>query len=745
HVTLALTVFHPWLLAAGTAMASIPVIIHLLNRLRFKRVVWAAMEFLLAAHRKNARRIRIEQIILLVIRTLIILLLAAALARPVLTGLLGQFGRSATHAIIVMDDSFSMSSQHRGNVEGGSIMLEARQAAARLVEGFDQRDGVSLVLAGSQPHGRITAASYDHPYVLEQIESLRASDSATDMIGALEVAKKIIDESELEQKTVYVFTDNTAVAWTDDAAGTLAKLVAAIAEKATLTVVDFGQPESSNVVVRSLRPDKSVVTTGIDSLFRIEVENFSDQPAADVVVNMAVDGQRLAPVVVGEVPPRKVETRSWSWNFTEPGGHTVAASLREQPGDDLAVDSTRLLAVDVRPAVDVLLVDGEPREGAFRGEVEYLREAIDPRGRDEKRATSYSVRTLRDTEFAAADTDGVDFIALANVASLSGAQVKALERFVEGGGSVMIFLGDQVRIRDYNDALYLNGKGLLPASLGPTLGTTEVGHPEQYTTFDVGHFDHPALARFKAQQGAAGLSSVQVNKYFQLNLPVDDEAVQVILRFANAENSPAVVERRYGRGRVVLVATSADAEWTDFPKLPAYLQLMQEMMKYMMPDVLWRYNRLVDAETQLPVSAADINTSFVMEKPRHETVSLVPSDIGGQRRALVIGDRERAAPGAVLDQSGLYAIRPTRGGTGKEFRLAVNVDTVESELSHLDRDGLLRRLGGVPLVYARGAEGLKQSLLEQEAAGGWARNLLWAMLGLLLVETMLAWLFNRGA
>src|SRR5437016_12394821 len=74
----------PWFFAAGFALASIPIIIHILNRRRFKTVSWAAMEFLLRAMRKNRRRLKFEQWLLLATRCLVLLLVATALARPLL-------------------------------------------------------------------------------------------------------------------------------------------------------------------------------------------------------------------------------------------------------------------------------------------------------------------------------------------------------------------------------------------------------------------------------------------------------------------------------------------------------------------------------------------------------------------------------------------------------------------------------------------------------------------------------------
>src|SRR3954469_17893799 len=97
--------------AAGLAAVSIPIVIHILNRRRFKTVTWAAMEFLLRAMRKNRRRLRFEQWILLATRCLVVVLAGLALARPMgchqstLASLAGQ--RSGLH-IIVIDNSYSM-------------------------------------------------------------------------------------------------------------------------------------------------------------------------------------------------------------------------------------------------------------------------------------------------------------------------------------------------------------------------------------------------------------------------------------------------------------------------------------------------------------------------------------------------------------------------------------------------------------------------------------------------------------
>src|SRR5258708_31670636 len=72
----------PGFFIAGASLAALPIVIHILNRWRYKIVPWAAMEYLLSAMKKNRRRLKFEQWLLLVTRWLLMRLVVLALARP---------------------------------------------------------------------------------------------------------------------------------------------------------------------------------------------------------------------------------------------------------------------------------------------------------------------------------------------------------------------------------------------------------------------------------------------------------------------------------------------------------------------------------------------------------------------------------------------------------------------------------------------------------------------------------------
>src|SRR4051794_35362452 len=98
---------NPWAMVVGGAMVSAPILIHLINRMRFKRVRWAAMEFLLKSQKRNRRRLIIEQLILLALRCLLVLLFGFLMARFV-GETLGRSATTSTTHLVILDDTLSM-------------------------------------------------------------------------------------------------------------------------------------------------------------------------------------------------------------------------------------------------------------------------------------------------------------------------------------------------------------------------------------------------------------------------------------------------------------------------------------------------------------------------------------------------------------------------------------------------------------------------------------------------------------
>src|ERR1051325_11323191 len=144
------------------SLVSIPIIIHLLQRRRYRVVHGGAMEFLRLSQRNRSRRLMIEQLILLLIRCLIPALAILAICRPIVRygGLPIATARGQVHAVIILDNSYSMGYLPSAGPE--TVFDRARKRALDLVErGLRQGDGVSVVLASEPPRILVRKPSLD--------------------------------------------------------------------------------------------------------------------------------------------------------------------------------------------------------------------------------------------------------------------------------------------------------------------------------------------------------------------------------------------------------------------------------------------------------------------------------------------------------------------------------------------------------------------------------------------------------
>src|SRR5215217_8268752 len=169
------------LLLFGLAAVSVPIIIHLLNRRKFQKVVWAAMRFIQTSVERNQRRMRIEDLILLVLRCLLLALLALALARPALKKAgVELFGQSKVTGVIILDNSESM-----GMGDGSVTRFEkARKAAEQALETMPAGSATAVLLASDLVNGVIAEPTFDFNLARKALREAPLTDRATDLLPA---------------------------------------------------------------------------------------------------------------------------------------------------------------------------------------------------------------------------------------------------------------------------------------------------------------------------------------------------------------------------------------------------------------------------------------------------------------------------------------------------------------------------------------------------------------------------------
>src|SRR3954471_16566153 len=258
----------------GLAAASVPIIIHLLNRRKFREMRWAAMRFLMAAIRKNSRRIRIEQWLLLAVRTLLILLVVLAMAKPYLEslGALPVLAGRRTHRVLVLDGSLSMAYA----TSDVTRFEQAKTLAAQLVKDARRGDAISVVLMADPPKVVIGDPSPNHAEVLKEIEEIALPHGGTDLEASFRAIERVLDASTINQKEVVFLTDLQTASWRrpgdDDG---LKRLLAKLeAHKPRSVVIDLGKSGGENRAVTDLRLSQPIVTVDQSTLIQAVVHNY---------------------------------------------------------------------------------------------------------------------------------------------------------------------------------------------------------------------------------------------------------------------------------------------------------------------------------------------------------------------------------------------------------------------------------------------------------------------------------------
>lgn len=682
------------LLAGLSALAAIPIIIWLLNRNRYKVVHWPALEFLLKVLRESKRRLRLREIILLILRTLALACMALALARPSISasGGLEALGlRGSVAAVIVLDHSLSMAAR-----DGAGSRFDAAKARAQeLVGKLPRGSSAALVLMSEVAVAELAEPSQDLAYVAQAIEAAAQGDGGSSVVAGVARALEILAEAG-GRREIYLVTDMQQGAWpaADDRAWRAIADTLAQPGSPALFVCDVGgQPVRDNVQVERFAADDDLVTTDQGVPFTAVLRNRGGAPVNDVQAELWADGpdgqlRKAAGTVVERletVAEVRLEAR------LAPGLRRV--QLRLLP-DRLPADDARYAVVEAVDKVRVLVIDGA--EGARGGGAPFLKAALAPiaamsapdagkpadAGEGFGPADLFRVEVVRPSALAQVDLAAYQAVVLSDPAALPKGLPEALRAWVAEGRGLMLMPGANADSTAWNDGL----AGLAPATItGPVreLIDDKGAKGQGLTTTGL---VHPVVSFFAVPENQPLFSAPRFWRAHGLRAAEGGGTVATF-----ADGTPAIMERTLGRGCVLMTAFPADKTWSDLPLKPAFLVLVRRMVQHAALGNRPALNVRVHDPLRLVVPARLAGARVEATAPDGTRAILNPEPLPDGAARVELADTPAA---------GFYQLK----GGERPWWFAANPLPEESDLAALSRDEAATRLQPAPLRWISAGE-----------------------------------------
>jgi len=702
-------------LLAGLALAVLPLIIHLISKRRARRVRFAAIEFVLRSRKKTARSLRLRQFLLLLVRTLLVAALAFAIAGPFL-------GRGddvpAGDAPLVIVVGLDVSASMRAELDGRTAFELARRRAAKKVAGTSADVRFAAVSCGDVVRDLVPEPTFDRALVLAALDQLEPGWGSSDLVACAARAAELALRPEGEgAREVAIVSDLAAHAFAGVASaradGVRVEWVPATDEKEP--------PPNHGFTALSL---ERTAAQGEGVEVQFTVSRFGGVPA-EVPVDLIVDGQRVSRVTVPLTDGAR-EQRTLAHSFAVEDERRAAEARVVLPDDALDFDNEVRLPVTLAPPVSVLIVDGAPQPVPFRDEVYYLSSAL-----TQKKAGEATLRTqvLGPAEVDAGRLAGARVVVLANVARLEAMAAAALADFVEAGGGLLVTSGDQMDIEWYNTHL----ARLLPGRLRGAKGQALLEDAQVAAVLGLAGFSsqHPVFRGIVADDAAGLVGLGRVRTHTTMLLEPDATADRaVLMRFTN--EAPALLERQVGAGRVMLLATTIDRDWSDLAIRPGFLPLAQQMVLHLAGAL---------GEGRSPL--VTVGQSRMLVLPRGAARLEVRAPSGDRRTVSPAPGTTPRADGSVLapfdevDEPGLYRVFVQfEGGDDKELlrqRFTALPDAGESDLRRADDETLV---AAVP----KGATATGGSHRDDEVPL-WP----WLLLGVIGLVLFESWVLRRAS
>ncbi|HPR86432.1 MAG TPA: BatA and WFA domain-containing protein [bacterium] len=526
----------------GLAAAALPILIHLFTRAKAKPIPFSSLRFLKQLQNQQIRRVKIRQILLLLLRTLAVLCLVLAFARPTCRSRAGADTRSRTSAVILLDNSVSMAV-----AEGGRTLLEtAQNTVGTILAQMQPGDEIYLAAVTDTVRPEYRRAFHDFDALQHQVHATGLQYTETRISAGLRFARNLLATSHNANREIYLISDMQANGFTLDSL-----------PRPPLALRQFALPiqaaHPANLAITGVTLRSAILEVGKSIEIEVALANTGKDPCRNKLVQLFLHGQRVAQRTVS-LEPGTTALEPFHFILDRSGWLDGWVQLED---DALLQDNLRYFSLQVPERLDIGLIAAPSRGGELLELA--LRSAADS-------SSMLRIATVPPERAGGLQLDSLQLVVLYDVERLPDAAAGNLAAWRDRGGSLLVVLGGRTDIPWYNQRL-------APALHLPPV----IGQLGQGGSFSLGRIDarHPVFSGiFEGKE--PHFVRPQFTRALRL-APAGEE--NVLMAYSNGD--PYLLEARGDRGTVLLFSAGFALEESDMAFRTLFAPLLHRSLRYL--------------------------------------------------------------------------------------------------------------------------------------------------------------------
>ena len=577
----------------GLLAASIPVLIHLFNLRKLKKIEFSTLTFLKELQKNRIRKIKLKQWLLLALRVLIILLLVLAFARPTLEGVAigGTTSAAKTTAVFILDDTFSMSVIDAK----GSYLNQAKESIKELIKNLQEGDEAALIFVSGKNKEDIKPST-NLTSLMKKVDVIEPAYSSGYLNDAIVKASEILAKSNNFNKEIYIFSDFQKSKIAKE--GSLSNLSKLLDNKVKIYSFDYAGKEIYNVGIDDIKVETQIFEKDKPVVFNVTVTNYSSTKVSNLVVSLFINDERTAQQSVS-LEPGASSVLTMESLIKKTGYDNVFAEIED---DEIMQDNRRYTTIFIPDKIPLMIFYDDEADTKF------VDLALTSSGNSE----TFNISQKSLSQLLSVNLNQYDVVFIVGSETTGSERLK---QYVENGGGLFLFPGSKTTSEDFQKMLNAFNLPVVQGSFG------EAGKDNNSVSFDKVEFNHPLFSNLFNEQAKKRIESPDI--YHHLRIDPQGRGINIITLM---NGSSFLSEYKFGEGKILVLNTSPVLSWSDLPLKGIFPPLINKSVFYLA-------SKNKEVEKYFAGDAVNLNLTnksvggIKIEKPGKSEEFISPEDI----------------------------------------------------------------------------------------------------------------------